>query len=161
MSKSQKHVTNDPVKGFKEIWRQHPEWQNQFSSSWWFFLFLPKQEQGYGPKQMMFAFASRRGDLISFAKEPWGQGIDPNRELGPVEDFTTTISGWINDGETLHDNVLMVTTQAHLDYHKQFLEAWKDVDGKSYGARIEADLDTPGERGIKGKFVGQKGGADF
>lgn len=161
MSKSQKHVTNDPVKGFKEIWRQHPEWQNQFSSSWWFFLFLPKQGNGYGPKQMMFAFASRRGELISFAKEPWGKGIDPDRELGPVEKFNTTISGWIHDGQKVHDNVLMVTTEAELDYDEQSLEAWKETDSGKHGARIEADSNPKGEYGIKGKFVGGKGGAEF
>lgn len=161
MSKSQKHVVNDPVQGFKEIWRQHPEWQNWSSSSWWFFLFLPKQENGYGPKQMMFAFASRKGEKVRFDHK-WHKGLDSERDLGEKEQYMTTISGWINDGKKVHDRVILETIEATLSYKEQFLEAWEEKkDGSKYGARIERSKNTDHKFGIDGEIIGERGGAKF
>lgn len=161
MSKSQKHVVNDPKWGFKEIWRQHPEWQNWSSSSWWFFLFLPKQEDGYGPKQMMFAFASRRGDKVTFDHK-WHKGLDPERELGKTEKFMTTISGWINDGEEVHDRVILETTEATVSFEEQSLEAWTiHENGEKRGARIGRSENSKHKYSIDGEFIGEKGGAKF
>jgi hypothetical protein len=161
MVKKQKNVVNNPKKGFQEIWRQHPEWQNWSSSSWWFFLFLPKQEHGYGPKQMMFAFASRRGDLCKF-KSKWSKGLDPNRRLGKTEKFITPMSGWIHDGKQVHDEILLQTNDATLSYDKQFLDAWEiQDDGSKYGARIESSRDDSHEYAIDGHFIGKRGEAKF
>ena len=38
-----------------------PERQNRHSSTWWFFLLFPQGPDGYGPRQLMFTIAARRG----------------------------------------------------------------------------------------------------
>lgn len=157
MSNLPPRTLNDPVKGMKEIWRQHPEWQNLFSSSWWFFLFLPEQEKGFGPKQAMFAFASRRGDQVAF-NDYWAKGIDPDRTLGRKEQFMTTISGWIHDGEEMHDEILFTTSEATLSYDEKQIEAW---DKLGHGAQISFPYDPPHQFSLQGTVKGPRGGADF
>lgn len=88
------------------IWTQMPELQNRNSSSWWFFLLLPKQEEGYGPKQMMFVMASRAGEAVAINRV-WQPGLDLTRPLGPVEEqFNTHAHCWIYDGKTMHEDIL-------------------------------------------------------
>ena len=60
---------------FNEIWKIHPELQNNVSSAWWFFLLFPDQKEGYGPKQLMFAFASKAGKNIG-VRNIWQKGMN-------------------------------------------------------------------------------------
>jgi hypothetical protein len=148
-----------PQLAFKDIWRHHPELQNWSSSSWWFFLLLPKQEQGYGPKQMMFTFASRVGELIK-VNQTWQKGIDPDRKLGKTEEFMTTVVGWVNDGKNGCEHVVDQAALAKLSYANQSLQAWSEDDnGFSYGGGIKAINSSSFE--IEAHFKGRKGEGRF
>ncbi|MHA2029482.1 MAG: hypothetical protein ACW99Q_08830, partial [Candidatus Kariarchaeaceae archaeon] len=50
---------NPTISGIREIFETYPQLQNEFSSMWFFFVLFPKQEEGFGPKQLMFSFASK------------------------------------------------------------------------------------------------------
>jgi hypothetical protein len=158
LSRNPKYVIKNPDLAFKDIWRHHPELQNWSSSSWWFFVFFPKQETGYGPKQMMFTFASRTGDLIK-VNSTWQKGIDSKRNLGKTEEFMTTVVGWINDGKQVHEEIVHQPALATLSYDDQVLEAWVENDGEMHGGRVES-LNTH-KYAIRGHFKGKKGEAKF
>jgi hypothetical protein len=159
MSKATKFKKGTPQLAFKDIWRHHPELQNWSSSSWWFFLLLPKQEQGYGPKQMMFTFASRVGELIK-VNQTWQKGIDPERKVGKKEEFMTTVVGWINDGKNGCEHVVDQAALAKLSYSDQSLQAWSEDDNElSYGGGIKATNNSSFE--IEAHFKGRKGEGRF
>ncbi|MCH8905794.1 MAG: hypothetical protein IH840_01795 [Candidatus Heimdallarchaeota archaeon] len=152
-------ITHDPSIAFKDIWTHHAELQNWSSSSWWFFLLLPRQEKGYGPKQLMFTYASRTGSEIK-VNSTWQKGFDPNRRKGKIEQFMTTVVGWINDGTHVHEQVVHQPALATLDYEQQRLEAWEThKDGNSYGATLQGKVDD--KYSIEANFVGKKGSAKF
>ena len=65
---------------FDLIWSQMPEMQHRTSSSWWFFLLCPKEESGYGPRQLMFSIATRAGKQIRI-NGSWLPGLDLNRQI--------------------------------------------------------------------------------
>lgn len=152
-----KHLAQDHAKeAFKEIWTAHPELQNWSSSAWWFFVFLPKQEKGYGPKQMMFTYASRKGKLNK-VNNTWQKGFRLNREKSKQDKFMTTVVGWIKDDHGVHEEIVHVPALAILDRDKRSLNAWDD-DNK-YGAEIKASEEK--EIAIDGNFVGKNGHAKF
>lgn len=142
-------------KAFRQIWTQRQELQNWSSSSWWFFVLLPKQEDGYGPKQMMFTFASRSGELIK-VNQTWQPGFEKNRQTSPIDQFMTTVVGWINDGTEVHEEIVHQPALATLD--GQRLHAWvMQEDGTRYGAEIQATCEFE----IQAHFNGPKGYAKF
>ncbi|MDH5401607.1 MAG: hypothetical protein OEY49_03870 [Candidatus Heimdallarchaeota archaeon] len=145
---------NENYPGFNEIWNHRPELQNWSSSSWWFFLLLPKQKTGYGPKQMMFTYASRVGKEISVNKV-WQKGMHLNRKREPDE-FMTTVVGWINDGQHVHEEIVHQPSLARLSQN-QWLEAWDEEE--KYGASIHASKEK--ELEINAKFEGKEGYARF
>ncbi len=145
------------------IWTQLQELQNKFSSTWWFFLLFPEQELGYGPKQMMFTFASKTGELIRVstseekANNNWQSGMGYKRDIKEgVDEFWTTVVGWIYDGEKMHHEIVHQPSLASLNI-KGNLTA---VDPKTgYGGKLRKDLSRP--NGIQVEFVGQDGSAKF
>lgn len=147
---------------FETIWHHVPELQNWSSSSWWFFLFMPKQEEGFGPKQMMFTYASRVGKGIRVSTDPsrandnWQPGIKlPRKVTNGIDKFWTTVVGWINDGNQVHEEIVHEPALATLNA-EGYLEAWTK---EGYGARIESYPEK--KHGIKGYFKGRNGSADF
>ncbi|MHA2252047.1 MAG: hypothetical protein ACXAD7_16910 [Candidatus Kariarchaeaceae archaeon] len=159
MAGKPKFIIDDPKRAFKDIWRHHPELQNRFSSSWWFFLLLPKQKTGYGPKQLMFSFASRVGDKIKM-NSTWQRGIDQARKLGRKEEFMTTVIGWISDGSRVHEEIIHQPAKATLSYDDRSLEAMeRQNSGEIHGGRIEVDHHF--EYGIKCEFRGKNGHGIF
>lgn len=147
-------------KAFDDIWKHHPEYQNWSSSSWWFFLLMPKQKKGYGPKQMMFTYASRQGKLIK-VNNTWQKGFSPHRELYKNEEkFWTTVVGWINDGENVHEEIVHQPVRATLNTKKQFLDGMVSKEnGEKHGAYISASVEH--DLGIDALFKGENGYADF
>lgn len=67
---------------FDRIWWQWPERQNRSSSSWWFFILFPADEDGCGPRQLMFVILSRMSERIR-VNDVVMPGMDIDR---PIED---------------------------------------------------------------------------
>jgi len=154
-------LVDDSEYAFDEIWRIHPELQNTGSSAWWFFLLLPEQESGYGPRQMMFSYASRAGQLIA-VRDKWQKGFDVDtveQQDKAEAEFMTTVVGWINDGDQVHEEIVHQGVLAHLSGAEGYLRAFNEVDGKSLGAEIKISEDK--ELGIDADFRGERGYARF
>ena len=151
--------TTDAQSAFDLIWSQMPDLQNDMSSSWWFFLLLPKQEKGYGPKQMMFTLASRVGREVMI-KGVWHEGVSTQREIkNGVDRFNTVVLGWIHDGETYHGDIVRHPAQAELS-KEGYIRAWAEQDnGQQYGGEIRVNPDRP--LALKAQYNGPKGSAKF
>jgi hypothetical protein len=142
-----------------QIWTQRPELQNRHSSAWWFFLLLPEQPEGFGPKQMMFTLASRVGDEIC-VNGVWQPGLDRKRPLGPTEEqFNTLAFGWLHDGKQMHENIVYQPIMATLS-KQGYVGGWANDHGrKRYGAEIR-----PGDAGpfsLEATFEGARGYGRF
>ncbi len=150
---------NEVIEAYNDIWDHHPELQNWSSSSWWFFVFLPKQEKGYGPNQMMFSYASRQGRWNS-VNRVWQKGfsLDRDMKLG-IDHFMTTVVGWIRDEKGVHEEIVHTPALAELNYNEQYLKAWNNENGAQYGATIKKSDKYP--LGIDGYFKGKNGYAKF
>jgi hypothetical protein len=144
---------------FDLIWSQLPEWQNRHSSSWWFFLLSPRQAEGYGPKQMMFALAARAGKTILVNGAPQ-IGLDVRRPInGTTEQFNTIVTGWVHDGNRMHENVVDQPVVATLA-REGWVGGWAEAEnGQRYGGEMHIEPAHPS--GINAHFVGQKGSARF
>ncbi len=145
------------------IWSQMPHLQNDMSSAWWFFMLLPRQDNGYGPKQMMFTLASRVGREVSI-KGVWHEGISTKREINNgIDRFNTVVLGWIHDGETYHGDIVRHPAQAELS-EEGYIRAWAEQDngphkGDIFGGEICTDPDRP--LALKARYHGPKGSAQF
>lgn len=146
-------------RAFDLIWSQMPDHQNDMSSAWWFFMLLPKQENGYGPKQMMFTLASRVGREVSI-KGVWHEGLDLKRQINNgVDRFNTIALAWIHDGEQYHGDFLRHPANAVLS-KEGYLKAWaKQENGQLYGGEICADQERP--LALNAYYKGPKGEARF
>ena len=122
-------------------------------------MLLPKQEQGYGPRQMMFSYASRAGKLIA-VRDKWQKGfnIDTVDRGNGLAKFMTTVVGWIHDGENVHEEIVHQGALAELS-EKGYLRAFNTIDGEQYGAEIKTSKTR--EMGIDAEFVGKNGFARF
>ncbi len=147
---------------FETIWYHVPELQNWSSSSWWFFLLFPKQKEGYGPKQMMFTFASRVGKEIRVSTSPsralnnWQPGIPlPRSVKNGTDEFWTTVVGWINDGHQVHEEIVHQPARAVLK-NSGSLKAWAK---NGFGGEIKINPELT--YGIDAHFKGKKGEAKF
>jgi hypothetical protein len=136
-----------------------PNLQNDMSSSWWFFLLLPKQAQGYGPKQMMFTLASRVGDDVHI-KGVWHKGFSTKRKIeNGIDRFNTIALGWIHDGETYHGDIVRHPARAELS-KEGYIRAWSEQEnGQKYGGEICAAPERP--LALRAYFNGPKGSAAF
>lgn len=144
---------------FDLIWSQMPHMQNRMSSSWWFFLLFPKGEEGYGPQQIMYALASRAGDVvnISGAELP---GIDLKRPVIDGEDQFDTISvGWHCDGKEVYEELVRQPAVATLS-RKGYIQSWADqANGEHFGGEIRASNSDP--MTLEAHFKGEKGESRF
>lgn len=135
---------------------------NWSTSSWWFFVLLPEQNTGYGPKQMMFTFASRVGKILrvspnlSKVTNKWQSGIDGNHSVALGKDqFWTTVVGWINDGSEVHEEIVHEPALVHLQKGK--IAAWNQYGENKHGGEIE----ELAEHHLKAHFEGANGYAKF
>ena len=143
---------------FNRIWRQYPDQQNQFSSSWWWFILFPEGEEGYGPQQLMFSIAARAGDRVRVNDIPM-TGFDPDREIEDgVDTFKAISVGWYGDDEQVHEGLINQPATAKLSQDGS-IEAWADTDDGRRGSEIRASTDR--ELGLEAEFVGENGSADF
>jgi hypothetical protein len=126
------------------IWSQMPEMQNRNSSSWWFFLMFPKTEDGYGPRQIMFAIAARVGERIRI-NDIWLPGIDLNRPIvDGVDKFHAMNVGWYGDNEGVHDYIIKEAAPVVLSEHDQFVRSWSNSgNDNAHGIEIRASTKRP------------------
>ncbi|MHA2503378.1 MAG: hypothetical protein ACXAE3_10960, partial [Candidatus Kariarchaeaceae archaeon] len=101
--------------------------------------------------------ASRAGHLIA-VRDKWQTGCDVDTVVEPNSKFMTTVVGWNNDGDEVHEEIVHEGAEAHLS-PEGYLEAYNTVDGKQYGARIE--ISKAHELGIHANFEGRNGHAKF
>tara|TARA_B100000287_G_scaffold110129_1_gene102433 strand:- start:236 stop:1405 length:1170 start_codon:yes stop_codon:yes gene_type:complete len=125
---------------FDDIWKIHPELQNNFSSAWWFFLLFPDQEEGYGPKQLMFAFASKAGKNVG-VRNIWqkGMNIKDLKKENEQQKFMTTLVGWIFDGDNVHEGVIHQKMEVELS-DKGYLIAKDDQNENNIIAKLIGDV---------------------
>ena len=72
----------------------------------------------------MFTFASRVGALVGVG-DNWQEGMKKDRPNRRKDRFPTTVAGWINDGDTVHKNIVFTQTDAELNYDEKINTAWK------------------------------------
>ena len=144
---------------YEQIWQHIQELQNWSSSSWWFFVLLPKRENGYGPGQMMFTFASRAGELYA-VNRVWQKGMDVHRPIShEVDRFMTTAVGWINHGNEVHEEIVLQPVEAILDASGS-IRAWAEQEnGEMYGGEIISRGDNNLTTDVF--FNGKRGHAKF
>ncbi|MCL4870271.1 MAG: hypothetical protein KJ063_15005 [Anaerolineae bacterium] len=144
---------------FDRIWTQLRHLQNRHSSSWWFFLLFPRQKDGFGPKQMMFALVSRAGQTVEISHVPHpGLVLHPSAN-GGVDRFNTFAVGWINDGQTVHEKIVHHPATAQLSPDGA-LHAWgENGDAAAHGGSLQTIPDKP--FGIEAQFRGERGAAHF
>ena len=98
------------------IFSQMPERQNRHSSTWWFFLLFVEGPDGYGPRQLMFTIAARRGGEMRITDVPL-RGFEVNRPIiDGIDRFEATAVGWYSDGQAVHDEFVRHAGPAVLDF---------------------------------------------
>lgn len=144
---------------YKLTYTQFPKKQNWSSSSWWFFILLPKGEEGYGPRQLMFAYASRVGNEIG-VNNKWHKGIDLDREVNGVDKFQTSVNHWHWDGKTMHDRLVFETGEVTMTKDGK-MSLWNEhqSNGKTIKQGGSMDLDDEGVFHVN--FQSQDGGGVF
>jgi hypothetical protein len=145
MTAATTYLTNlENKRVYNLIWSQMPEMQNRHSSSWWFFLMFPKSDQGYGPKQLMYAIATRAGERIR-VNDVWLPGLDLKRPIvDGVDQFHAMIVGWYDDGHGTHTYFLKQPAPVVLSEADQVIRGWSDsADGEGYGMEIRSSDSRP------------------
>ena len=144
---------------FDLIWSQMPEMQNRTSSSWWFFILFPEEEEGYGPRQLMFSIASRVGKRIRVT-DVWLPGIDLNRPIkNGVDRFPAISVGWYCDGRQVYEHIVKQPAVATLSPEGSIVAWGEQGDGARYGGEINASPNRP--LGLAARFVGETTQARF
>ncbi|KPK05915.1 MAG: hypothetical protein AMJ56_15295 [Anaerolineae bacterium SG8_19] len=119
---------------YDKIWYWYPQELTRFSSIWWFFLLFPRQNEGYGPKQMMFSLVSRVGNHIRINKVSHS-GVERSRRAETLaEPFPGISLGWYYDGDSMHQGIIKHPVMIQVTPYKA-IYGW-DVDG--YGGEIVA-----------------------
>ncbi|OLS27251.1 MAG: hypothetical protein HeimC2_12430 [Candidatus Heimdallarchaeota archaeon LC_2] len=144
---------------YKLAYTQLPKKQNWSSSSWWFFILLPKEGKGYGPRQLMFAYASRVGKDVGVNKK-WDRGIDLNRDVNGVDQFQTSVNHWHWDGKTMYDGLVHEIGEATMTKDGK-MSCWNGYKqgNKTIKRGGSMDLDEDGVFHVN--FQGQNGGGNF
>ena len=147
------------MRPYEQIWQHIQELQNWSSSSWWFFVLLPKRGDGYGPGQYMFTFASRAGEIYA-VNRVWQKGMDVHRPVShTVDRFMTTAVGWINHGNEVHEEIVLQPVEATLDANGS-LRAWAEQEnGEIHGGEIISRDDDHHTTDVF--FKGKRGHAKF
>jgi hypothetical protein len=145
--------------GFDLIWQRYPERNIRSSSVWWYIMLLPKQAEGYGPKQAMFSLNCMAGDSFSVNGQDHA-GFDRQITLvGDEEHLNTTALGWYFDGREKHKNLIHQGSPAVLSPEGSITAWTTSDDGKKVGGEFRTFGDKP--FGIRGEFVGTNGAAHF
>lgn len=144
---------------YELIWSQMPAMQKRTSSTWWFFVLLPKGPEGYGPNQMMFASANRAGERVRI-NDVWLRGLDLQRPVvNGLDRFQVLNTGWYCDGKTVHEHLIRHSADAVLS-SEGYLEAWSmDEAGQCYGGEIRASDAYP--LALEAHYRGPGGGGRF
>ncbi len=144
---------------FDLIWSQMPHMQNRMSSSWWFFLLFPKGEEGYGPKQIMYAITARAGNDINISGGDL-RGINLKRPVKPEKDvFQVQNVGWYFDGHQVYEELVKQVAVATLS-SDGYIKAWAErPNGERHGSEIWASDSEP--MTLEAHFKGDKGEARF
>jgi hypothetical protein len=144
---------------FDLIWSQMPALQNRTSSSWWFFILFPREEEEYGPRQLMFSIASRVGKRIR-VNDVCLPGIDLNRPIeNGVDRFHAISVGWYCDGRKVYEHIVKQPALATLS-REGSIAAWADCeDGARYGGEINASANRP--LGLAARFASDTSEARF
>lgn len=145
---------------FDLIWQRFPERQIRSSTVWWYIMLMPKQAEGYGPKQMMCSLNAMAGDTFMVNKE-WHPGFDLNSSMVGEDELLNTVAlGWYFDGQKTHKKLINSSAQAVLS-PKGSITAWAEDEesGKMLGGEFKADGEKP--FGISGAFRGRDGGVRF
>lgn len=126
------------------IWSQMPERQNRRSSAWWFYLLFPQTDEGYGPRQLMYAIAGRAGERIRI-NDVWLPGIDLDRQVVDGEDrFSAMSVGWYGDSEGVNDYILKQVSPVCLSERNQFVRSWPEGDhAAGHGIEIRRATNRP------------------
>lgn len=142
------------------IWSQMPEMQKRTSSTWWFFILFPKDEEGYGPRQMMFSMATRAGERIRI-NDVWLDGLDLKREIKDgVDEFPAFSIGWYCDGRTVHEDIVKETAVARMSLPERNIQCWAEQEnGENHGYEIKASEEH--ELGLEAIIHGKNGSAHF
>ena len=145
---------------FSKIWEWYPEKTNPFSSLWWFFLLLPKQEGGgYGPKQIMFVLVSCAGEQVRVndmlhgslpTGGPVGRGVAAQEQA-----LDSYALGWMYDGQQMFDRLLQEKVVTRLA-RGQAIRAWNE---QGYGGEIVMGDGAP--FAADARFQGRQGGGQF
>jgi hypothetical protein len=148
-------------RAFDLIWSQMPHMQKRTSSSWWFFILFPRGPEGYGPRQLMYAIATRAGRLIR-VNGVWLPVIDLKR---PIQDgldrFSAINTAWLYDGDRLYKH--LVRHPAGVTLRREgAVEAWtQGEDGERYGGQINAGTSRPLSLQAHFRGPGGEGRFDF
>ena len=119
---------------------------------------MPKQKTGYGPKQMMFTFASRGGDTYRL-NGIWQKGMPIRSDLiNPDHDeIMTTVVGWIHDGKQTHHDIVHQPAKVIIEKSGS-VKAWEyGRNGEKFGGEILEKSDET----LIANFIGKKGFAKF
>ncbi|MCY3412243.1 MAG: hypothetical protein INQ03_11470 [Candidatus Heimdallarchaeota archaeon] len=149
---------NPSISGIAEIFETYPQLQNEFSSMWYFFVLFPKQGEAFGPKQLMFSFASKVGRHYGVGGK-WQKGMKLINGDPKVRKFMTTAVGWCFDGENIHEDLVHQDVLASVS-KDGWVRGWVETDdGSKYGGEIIApDLN---EEKLNVHFNGEDGYGKF
>lgn len=160
---SQKQPNYTPTENqrvYDLIWSQMPQMQKRTSSAWWFFILFPKDEEGYGPRQIMFSIATRVGKRIRI-NDLWMPGLDLKRDIvDGVDTFPAISVGWYHDGEQIYEDVIKQTGVVKTSLHEQTLEH-RAEGGKADLPNYEIKASDKYELGLETIIRGDKGSAHF
>ncbi|MHA2097318.1 MAG: hypothetical protein ACW99A_01420 [Candidatus Kariarchaeaceae archaeon] len=149
---------NPTISGIREIFETYPQLQNEFSSMWFFFVLFPKQEEGFGPKQLMFSFASKVAKSYG-VNGIWQKGMTFNDEDKKEREFMTTAVGWCFDGNEVHEDLVHQPALARIS-KKGSVKAWvSQKNGEKYGGEIIAP--NLNEERLEVYFNGKNGFGKF
>jgi hypothetical protein len=145
---------------FDLIWTQMPDMQHRTSTSWWFFILFPKEEQGYGPRQLMYSIATGVGKQIRI-NGSWFPGLDLNRPIeNGVDRFWAMINSWYCDGEQVHHDLVKETAVTTLSQPDAAIKCWADQpDGSRHGFQINQS--SRDSLTLEAHANGPKGSAHF
>lgn len=149
----------DPsLSGLEEIFETYPQMQNSTSSMWFFFLLFPKQGDAYGPKQMMYTFASKMGKAYG-VNGKWQKGMQKTQYLDGIREFMTTAVGWFFDGHKVHEDIVHQPVKASVS-KEGWVKAWETTaSGEKHGGEIIVVSKDPPE--LQVHFHGENGEASF
>ena len=148
---------------YPKIWDWYPEKTNPFSSLWWFYLLLPRHEDGsYGPKQIMFVLVSAAGERVKVNGTEYDglplRNVDGTRPAHREQPIPGYALGWMYNGQRMYDKLIDETVVARLA-KGQSIYAWNE---RGYGGEIvRSDGDGNPPLAMDARFCGVQGGGEF